>query len=53
MNCGVSEVPFAIQPLFVGTAFLVVKFNTLTLDSFKLVVLCVKCVYIGHNAWIP
>jgi len=49
----VSEVLFAVQPLFVGTAFLVVEFNALTLDSFKLVVLCAECVYISHDAGIP
>ena len=53
MNCGVSEVPFAVQLLFIGTAFLVVKVNMLTLDPFKLIILCVECMYIGHDAGIP
>ena len=48
-----GEVSFAVQPLFVGTAFLVVKVDALALDSFKLVVLCAECVYIGHDARIP
>jgi len=53
MNCSVGEVPFTVQPLFVGTVFLVVEVDALALDSFKLVVLCTECVYIGHDAGIP
>ena len=52
-NCSVGEVLFAVQPLFVGTVFLVVKVDALVLDSFKLVVLCAECVYISHDAGIP
>jgi len=53
MNCGVSEVPFAVQPLFVGTAFLVVEVDMLSLDPLKLVYLCTECVYVGHDARVP
>ena len=52
-NCGVSKVSFAVQLLFVGAAFLVIKVNALTLDPFKFIVLCAEGVYISHNAGIP
>jgi len=52
-DCGVGEVSFAVQLLFVGTAFLVVEVDALMLDPFKLVVLCAECVYIGHDTGIP
>ena len=48
-----SEISFAVQLLLVGTAFLVVEVNALAFDPFKLVALCVECVYIGYDAGIP
>jgi len=46
-NCGMGEIPFAVQLLLVGTAFLVVEVNALAFDPLKLVVLCAECVYVS------
>jgi len=49
----VGQVTFAIQFLFAGISLLVVKVDTLTLYSFELVYLCMKGVYVSHNAGVP
>ena len=52
-DCGVSKVPFTVQPFLVGTALLVVKVDALPLDPFELVYLCAEYVYISYNTGIP
>jgi len=52
-DCGMGQVPFAVQFLLTGTALLVIKVDMLTLDPFKLVYLCVECVYVSYNAGVP
>ena len=49
-NCCVGQIPFTIQHLFLGATFLTIKVKTLSLDTFKLVVLRMKHVNISYNS---
>jgi len=49
----VGQVLFAVQLLLTGTALLVVEVDALMLDPFKLVYLCVECVYVSDDAGVP
>ena len=50
MDCCMGQVSFTIQHFLVGIALLVVKVKTLSLDVFKLVVLCMEHVDISYDS---